>query len=182
MRLRPKVSPPVLEGGVWLALAAVAYGLSFQFGEPLAVYRFGAAGWPRALLLLMTIVALCQMAAGLGWFARNHAPPSPAPSASLAEPKRPEARTYVKRVATFALPLIYLFLLPRVGYYAVTPFFLTAYMYLLGERRLRHLVGTALLIYALVLLAFTRLFFVPLPTGVWPGFYEFSNRFLSLIQ
>lgn len=178
---RPNRGPAGLEAGVWLTLAAIAYGLTYQFDEPLEVYRFGAASWPRVLILLVAGVALCQMASRLGWFGRTHAPP-PELSARLADRGHTGIETHLKRVAAFALPLVYLFLLPRAGYYAVTPFFLSGYMYILGERRLRHLVGSALLIYALVLLVFTKLFFVPLPVGVWPGFYEFSNWFLSRIQ
>jgi len=176
MRGSPEVRAALVEAGVWLALAAVAYGLTRQFDEPLSVYRFGAASWPRALIVLMVIVALGQLGSRLEWFRR----PLAAGERVVAAPVAGGAR--LRRLATFALPVLYVFLLPRAGYYAVTPFFLAAYMLLLGEHRLRHLVGTMLLIYALVLLAFTKLLFVPLPTGVWPGFYDFSNWFLSLIQ
>jgi hypothetical protein len=55
-------------------------------------------------------------------------------------------------------------------------------MYLLGERRAIHLVGTTLLIYFLCILIFTVLLYVPLPVGNWPGFYEINNAFLSLIK
>lgn len=180
MKLGPGARGATLEAGVWLALAAVAYGLTFQFDEKLYVYRFGAASWPRALILLLVVVALCQMASRLGWFGGGR--PRSEPDARPAPPGPPEVSAYLKRAATMALPLLYVFFLPRAGYYAVTPFFVGGYMWLLGERRLHHLVGTALLIYAIVLLIFTKLFFVPLPTGVWPGFYDFSNWFLSLIQ
>lgn len=182
MKGSPDTRRALLEAGVWLALGATAFGLTFQFDEPLTVYRLGAASWPRALIALVAGVALGQLASACGWFRRGRAAPGPT-SAEAPAVRRPAAqRVYLKRAATFALPLAYLILLPRAGYYAVTPFFLTGYMALLGERRLRHLVGTALLIYALVLLAFARVFYVPLPTGVWPGFYDFSHWFLSLIQ
>jgi len=176
MRGSPAVRAASVEAGVWLALAAITYGLTRQFDEPLSVYRFGAASWPRVLIVLMVVVALCQLGSRLEWFRRPLTARRPEAAAPVA------GGVHLKRLATFALPVLYVFLLPRAGYYAVTPFFLAAYMLLLGERRLRHLVGTMLLVYALVLLAFTKLFFVPLPTGVWPGFYDFSNWFLSLIQ
>jgi hypothetical protein len=169
---------PLLEAAVWLALAGAGYALTFAFDEPIALYRFGATGWPRAILLLMVVVALAQLVTRSGRLGPGATrAPGPAPA-----PGEPGRRAHLQRVATFALPLLYLLLLPRAGYYATTPFFLSGYMLLLGERRVRHLVGTSLLIYGLVLLAFTRLFHVPLPVGVWPGFYEFSHRFLSLIH
>jgi hypothetical protein len=178
--MRPAARGALIEGGVWLALAGGAWWLTYGFDEPLIVYRLGAAAWPRALILLIAGVALCQVAARLGWLGARRAGQGEPGGAGTGEA---HARgVLLKRAATFALPLVYLLLLPRAGYYAVTPFFVSGYMYLLGERRLRHLAGTALFIYALVLLAFTRVFFVPLPTGVWPGFYEFSHWFLSLIQ
>ena len=41
------------------------------------------------------------------------------------------------------------------------------------------LIGVTLLIYILINLIFTSLLFVALPTGTWPGFYDFSNWFLA---
>ena len=44
------------------------------------------------------------------------------------------------------------------------------------------ILGVTLLIFVLLNLIFTLLFFVALPTGTWPGFYDFSNWFISLLQ
>lgn len=180
-RPRSGVRRLVAEAGAWLALAAAAWWLTFEFSEPLQTYRFGAASWPRTLILLLAGVALCQLAAGLGWLGRRRAVPPP-PSPVAGPGGGATVATHLRRAAAFALPLAYVFLLPRAGYYATTPFFLAAYMALLGERRPRHLAATALGIYAIVLLVFTRLLYVALPVGSWPGFYDFSHWFLSLIQ
>lgn len=89
---------------------------------------------------------------------------------------------HLKRAATFGVPLAYLFLMPRMGFYVITPLFLIGYMILLGERRFRVLLGTTLLIYGLTILIFTALLFVPLPVGNWPGFYEVNALFVSLFK
>jgi hypothetical protein len=82
---------------------------------------------------------------------------------------------------TFIWPLVYLWLLPRTGYYATTPFFIAGYMLIFGQRRWRRILAVTAGIYAALLLVFTKLLFVPLPTGNWPLFYDFSNAFLVLI-
>ena len=90
-----------------------------------------------------------------------------------------ERRPPLKLAAAFGLPLLFVFLLPKTGFYLTTPFFLLAYLILLGERRPLVLIGVTLLIYVLINLIFTSLLFVALPTGTWPGFYDFSNWFLA---
>jgi hypothetical protein len=65
--------------------------------------------------------------------------------------------------------------MPRTGFYVTTPLFLIAYLYLLGERRWRYLVGVALFIYGLMVLIFTTVFYVALPVGNWPVFYDINN-------
>ncbi len=52
----------VVEAGIWLALAAFLYAYSFQFEREIEIYRFGAVAWPRAILALIAIAALGQLA------------------------------------------------------------------------------------------------------------------------
>lgn len=172
----------IAEAAAWLALAGAAYALTFEFQQPLEVYRYGASGWPRALILLIALVALGQLGNRLGWPRRARELKSEEPLDHAPDSGMAGVRTSLKRAATFILPLGYTFLLPGIGYYVLTPFFLSGYMLLLGERRFRHLVGTALILHALVVVAFTKLFFVQLPVGVWPGFYELNNWLLALVQ
>ena len=37
-------------------------------------------------------------------------------------------------------------------------------------------------IYGVVTLIFTRVLYVGLPTGYWPGFYDFGNWFVVLLR
>ncbi len=162
----------------WLALAGAAYALTFEFSGETGTYAWGAASWPRAILLLMVLAALVHAAV--------RARSLKAPDAAERRRPRPEAGIEPRRalaiVAMFGLPLAYLLLLPRAGFYVATPAFLVLYIWLLGERRPACLFGVPLLIFALINLVFTKLFFVALPIGTWPGFYEISNWFLVAVR
>lgn len=100
--------------------------------------------------------------------------------------ERSEARSgadaRLRIIATFTLPFLYLFLLPRTGYFATTPLFLVAYMLVFREHSLKYMLATAVLLYAGSLAIFSKLLFVPLPTGNWPGFYDFSNWLLVILD
>lgn len=157
-----------LELALWLILAIAAYALTFEFDDEIGTYEWGAASWPRAIIGLLTIAAVvhCLM--------RLRSP--------VAVAARETTAFKLADVGMFAIPLIYVYLMPRTGFYLTTPLFLFAYLFYLGERRWRVLIFVPLLIFALVNLVFSKLFYVALPTGTWPGFYDFSNWFLTLIR
>ncbi len=173
------------ELGLWLGLALIAFALTFGFAGEVGTYAWGAASWPRGVILLMALMALAQFAIRLrGMRARHGA----AMERGAADPDSPagvlprDAIARVKLAGALGLPLVYVYLLPFTGFYATTPFFLAAYLALLGERRPLTLIGAPLVIYAVINLVFTRLFYVALPTGNWPGFYDFSNWFLITVR
>ena len=95
---------------------------------------------------------------------------------------RSGADARIRILATFTLPLLYLFLLPRTGYFATTPLFLVAYMLAFREHSLKYMLATTALLYVGSLAIFSKLLFVPLPTGNWPGFYDFSNWLLEILN
>jgi hypothetical protein len=166
------------EVGIWLAVAAVAYVYSFEFDRDIEMYRFGASGWPRLIILLIALGTLGQFLQDLlkskkspiydpGYFSRfsEHGP------------------DFVLRMGlTLALPLVYASLLQGVGYYALTPFFLAGYLYLTGVRRVVPLILVPLALYGVITLLFTRILYVGLPTGYWPGFYDFGNWVVVLLR
>jgi hypothetical protein len=83
---------------------------------------------------------------------------------------------------TLALPIVYASLLNGTGYYFTTPLFLAAYLYMTGVRAARPLILVPLVIYVVVTFIFTRILYVGLPVGYWPGFYDFSNWLIVLIR
>ena len=48
------------EAALWLAFAGLAYLFSHDFDRGIEIYRFGADGWPRTIILLIAIAAVLQ--------------------------------------------------------------------------------------------------------------------------
>jgi hypothetical protein len=153
----------------WLALAFAAFALSFQFSGEIGTYQWGAASWPRAVILLMAIAALVHA------FAPRPAPDDSGGAETARAPIAPS-------LGLFLIPLVYVWLLPRTGFYLTTPFFLIAYLLHVGERRWPAIALTVVIITALAYLVFAKLFYVALPVGHWPGFYEVNNWLLTAIR
>ncbi len=167
-----------LEVSIWLVVAAVAYGYSFEFDRDIEMYRFGAAGWPRLLILLIALGALGQFVQDL-----RTAPKEPLyDSGYFSRFKELDPRFILRMGLTLALPLVYARLLQGMGYYFLTPFFLAGYLYLTGEHRVKPLILVPLVIYGLVTVIFTRVLYVGLPIGYWPGFYDLGNWFVVLLR
>ena len=174
----------IIELFIWLALVFLAYGLTYRFDKHLENYQYGAASWPRVIILGMAIFALIEAILGLREFRRIRT----ASAEVVGEPKDvelgkplPGDSAHLKRLATFLTPLLFLFMIPRMGYYVSAPLFIAGFMLLLGERRSIYLIVTSFLIYAVTLVVFTKLLFVPLPEGSWPGFYEISSWIIVLL-
>ena len=49
-----------LEAVFWLGFAVLAYAFTFSFDREIEIYRFGAAGWPRAVIVLLALAALAR--------------------------------------------------------------------------------------------------------------------------
>lgn len=52
----------MVEAALWLSLCLFLYIYSFEFDQNIEIYKFGATAWPRAIILLMAIAALGQLA------------------------------------------------------------------------------------------------------------------------
>lgn len=163
----------------WLLLAAAFYGLSFGFADEAGTtFEWGPAAWPRAAALMMAAAALANYFANRP-VAGGGAAAAGTPADSAAEWNRGEILGVAGMVA---IPLVYTWLIPRAGFYIATLLFLPAYMRLLGERRWWVIVAVTVFLFALVNLVFTVLFYAGLPTGRWPGFYEASSWFVTVIR
>lgn len=168
------------EVGVWLAIGVSAYAMTFEFDDPIQGYRLGATAWPRAIIVGMLAFAILQFGLSMRRAAAAKRPSVEEAAASQREPL--EAKPVLKVVLAFVLPLFYLLLLPRTGFYLTTPIFLWAYLFLLGERRWSRLILVTALIYAIMIIVFTTIFFVPLPVGYWPFFYDINNWLLQIYR
>jgi len=174
----------IIEMAIWLALSIIAFSLTFKFDNPLDNYRYGAASWPRIIFIAMALFAVIETILGFMEFRRKgetRAVVITKEEASDSPGGVSGWKVYLKRLATFGVPVLFLLMIPRMGYYVSAPFFIAGFMFLLGERRPRYLIVTSFLIYAVTLVIFTKLLFVPLPEGVWSGFYEISSWILVLL-
>jgi hypothetical protein len=166
------------EVAVWIAFAAFAYALSFNFDREIEMYKFGAAGWPRVVILLIAFAAVGQLFQDL----KAGQPAVQRESGNSGNLLEHGPQFYVRMGITLALPLIYASLLNGTGYYFTTPLFLAAYLYMTGVHQVRPLILVPLVIYVVVTFIFTRILYVGLPVGYWPGFYDFSNWLITVIR
>jgi hypothetical protein len=166
------------EAAAWLAVFAFMWAYSYSFEHTSNAYRWGSVSWPRGILLIILVgvaLSLVSKLRALRAGRRTH-------HAADEREVRSGLHANLRILGTFLWPLLYLWLLPRTGYYITTPFFIAGYMVIFGQRRWRHLVGTTLAIYAAAILVFTKWLYVPLPTGNWPGFYDASHVFLTFLE
>lgn len=170
MTISPKASI-LVELGFWLTLALVAFGLSFEFSDEPGTYKWGAASWPRAVIFLMTITALIH--AAVRYRGAGH-------HAVIKEDSA--GGSFIGSLGLFLIPLVYAWLLPRTGFYLTTPFFLIALLLYVGERRTSVILLTTAIIVFVINLIFAKLFYVALPVGNWPGFYDINNWLLTAIR
>ncbi len=154
----------------WLLLTVFAYVLTFEFDDPLPVYDFGPAHWPRVVLICM-FIATAWIFYSEFWKAEHKA----GMSESVAQDREDstenlleglDTRTKIRVAFIFILPVLYTYLMHKIGFILITPFFLFVYMMLMGVRRLRTLVIMTVSIYAALLIVFVKLIFTYLPPGV----------------
>ncbi len=150
---------------VWLALSGGAYALTFGFDDPLPVYDFGPAHWPR-------VVLFCMFAA-LAWIiyteilrpGRKQSVSQNKAESSGEDDELLTTKVKLRIVLIFATPIAYTYLMHKIGFILVTPFFLFFYMYLMGVRKLRSLIILTVGIYAGLIIVFVKLIFTYLPPG-----------------
>ena len=169
----------ILEVAFWLCFAALAYLSSYSFDREIEIYKFGASGWPRVVILLIAVAAICQLIQA--W--RAGPGPDAGRSASATDPAETRSAAHTLRIAlVLGIPVAYAALLDVSGFYFTTPIFILIYLWLNGERRIGWLIGLPLLIYGFLLLVFTRLLYVGLPIGYVQPFYDFSNWLVVMIR
>ncbi|MBE9558174.1 MAG: tripartite tricarboxylate transporter TctB family protein [Proteobacteria bacterium] len=166
------------EIAIWLSVAGLAFGYSFEFDREIDGYLFGASGWPRAIIAMIFLGAAGQFVQDL-----RKAKTDPVSDPGYFSQFSEHGAYFIIRMGlTLALPLVYAMLLQGMGYYFLTPFFLGFYLYLTGERRATMLIFVPLSIYGVITVIFTRVLYVGLPIGYWPGFYDFGNQVVILLR
>jgi len=170
----------LFEVAFWLVFAAGAFALTFKFDQDIEIYKFGATGWPRVVIILIALAALGQLFHDVkARLTKEASGERKAPSTAVAR----GSREYVLRIgAILVTPFVFAFLLDSVGFYVLAPVFIAVLLYIGGERRWGRIIGISLFIYALAILFFAKLLFVGLPTGNVHPFYDVSNWILIMIR
>lgn len=167
-------SKAVLKGELIFSLlifvgSLALYWVTGSFGERTTLLgaQMGPAFWPRfllgALILMTGIVSVGTIRKIIKEKAWGE---------SLMTMDRGKVRFF----AAIGLGVAYLFLLPVLGFIAITPLFMIAFMVLLGEKSKGWIIGVSISMTAVIVVLFTKAMYVPLPRGVWL-FREFSLLF-----
>lgn len=166
----------IFEFAFWAVITAVLWWQTSLFAdETIAEYAFGADGWPKVVLLGIMLGATGQLLIGV-LEARRQQQPSQSKVDAGKDGKR------FQRIMIFVAPLLYLFLMQRLGFFFLTPFFIAGYLWILEVRKWHYLISVALAVYAVVLLIFVRIFYVALPVGSWELFYNINTAIISFVR
>ncbi|MEM6941442.1 MAG: tripartite tricarboxylate transporter TctB family protein [Pseudomonadota bacterium] len=166
----------LIEAAIFLLIVAVFYGFSFEFNQPIEIYRFGATAWPRVVIFLLLIAALGNL-----WYQYKHGSASQATigqsddEADLSEPG-----ALPRIIAVLLTPFVFAMLLKPVGIYFSAPFFIALIIWLFGERRWKATLVMTALIYVIFIGLFLVILNAPLPQGNTSPFYDFSAWILTL--
>ncbi len=172
----------IFEAAFWAAIAVVAFVFSYEFDGVIPEYKYGATGWPRVLVYAIVFFASVQTILSLLQLRTKGTIDQLEEEHVDIDSKESGPSVHLKRLANFSLPFVYLFLIPKMGFYILTPFFIAGYMVLFGEKRWFMVIGLTLVFYTLAMIVFLKLLFVPFPVGNWPGFYDINSYFVSIFK
>ncbi|CUI27182.1 tripartite tricarboxylate transporter TctB family protein [Cognatishimia activa] len=159
---------PVLEWVFWIALVGLYVQQTSYFDETLQNYRLGATGWPRALCLVAVVGATGQLITRLLEIHRG----SPEELGLNEEPVERNWRQMALHLSIFGFPFCFLYVVPAIGFYVAAPLFVLGLLLLLGVRKPLTIALVVAIVFGLFLVAFTRFFYVALPVGSIPFFYD----------
>jgi hypothetical protein len=170
----------LVEGAAWSLIVVIFFGFSFEFNQPIEIYKFGATAWPRVILLLLLLVT-----AGNFYYQFRYGSATQKGRVGIAETDEVETdysnpATIFKVASVLLTPFIFAYLLKPVGMYSGAPIFIALVIYLFGERRWKWILGITLLIYAILLGLFVVVLNAPLPQGNVSPFYDFSGFILKM--
>jgi hypothetical protein len=128
--------------------------------------KLGPGFWPKFILISMMILSF--LVAIDAFRARK--------KSTKEKEAVKSAGSRIRFFSALILIIAYFFLMNIVGFIALTPFFLIAFMILLGEKSWSWMIILSVGMTILIILAFTQAMYVPLPRGVGI-FHDFSVLF-----
>ena len=173
---------PLLEWGGWCLLVLLLWQQTEHFSQPMGEFLFGADGWPKVVLLLLLLGATAQTASELLKQSTANKNAQNTKGKKAKAPSASKTMSWYQVAAVFCLPLVYIFLMRRLGFFLATPLFVLAYLWTLEVRRWQNLVAVTLSVFAVVVLVFVRFFYVALPVGSWEWAYAINNEIVALVR
>ena len=170
----------LIEGIIWLCGVVVFFVLTYDFNQPIEIYKFGATGWPRVILGILLFVTLGNLFHQYRFGSATQLGRVGIADEDEEDDNTPSKVAIVKIVAVLATPFLYAMSLKPVGFYFATPFFIIYIILLFGERRTRWILGITLFIYTLLLFLFMVVLNAPLPQGNVSPFYDYSAFVLRM--
>ena len=168
-----------IESTVWASLVILLFAFSFEFDKEIEIYKFGAAGWPRAVLGMLLLVIVGNI-----FHQIHHGDNIQTGRVGVSEDEMSDVNRTFGSMVTLTLfllaPLLYAWSLKPIGFYSATPFFIASIICLLGEFRVRRVLSITALIYGLLILLFLLILNAPLPQGTVSPFYDFSAFMLRI--
>ena len=168
-----------VESTVWVSLVILLFAFSFEFDKEIEIYKFGAAGWPRAVLGMLLLVIVGNI-----FHQMRHGDNIQTGRVGVSEDEMNDFDRTLGSMVTLTLfllaPLLYAWSLKPIGFYSATPFFIASIICLLGEFRVRRVLTITALIYGLLILLFLLILNAPLPQGTVSPFYDFSAFMLRI--
>ena len=167
------------ETAVWLIMAVTFFAYSYEFDQEIEIYKFNATGWPRTILIFLVVVTL-----GNFFHLLRHGNIAQLGRVGFSEEDESELNdksksSLLKLLTILLTPFVFAYSLKPIGFYSATPIFIVIVILLLGESRVKWILGITLIIYVLLLVLFTLLLNAPLPQGYVTPFYDFSALILK---
>jgi hypothetical protein len=163
----------------WLFIAAIFFAYSFEFDQDIEIYKFNATGWPRTILICLVFVTLGNC---FYLFRKGNVTQVGRVGFSSEEDNEDSKNSkssVFKILGILFTPFLFAYSLKPIGFYSATPIFIIVIIVLLGERRLKWIVGITFVIYIILLTLFTVVLNAPLPQGYVSPFYDISGVILK---
>jgi putative tricarboxylic transport membrane protein len=155
------ISAVIFFGSLYLYLEAMKF-------EGLEIYgKLGPAYWPK--FLVICLMALSVLVAVDAFRERKKGNSKKVETSKVDSGK-------VRFFFAIGSIALYLVSMQIFGFIILTPFFMIAFMCLLGEKSKIWIFAVSIGITILIVIAFTKAMYVPLPRGEWI-FLEFSHLF-----